>query len=140
MRLRSRIEHGVVVLEYLTQESDLGWRHAVHGGISMLLLDEVMTWAAILSARRACLAAEISVRMKRPVSVGRRVRAEGRASAGKTRLVLTEGRRLGLDGDVLALATGKYLPMPAEQVAGCADDFVTGPHTLDPKTILSLSD
>ena len=48
LRLRSRVEGDRIVLSHVTRDSDLGYRHLVHGGISMTLLDEVMTSFAIL--------------------------------------------------------------------------------------------
>jgi uncharacterized protein (TIGR00369 family) len=125
LRLRSRLENGIVVLEYTTRETDLGWRHLVHGGVSMTLLDEVMTWAAIIAARKACVAAEMTSRLVEPVAAGCLVRAEGWVTTARSRLVLTEGRLQGDAGKVLARASGKYVPMPAEQVTLCASDFVT---------------
>jgi acyl-coenzyme A thioesterase PaaI-like protein len=124
LRLRSRVERGVVVLDYVTRESDLGWRHIVHGGITMTLLDEVMTWAAILHTRTACVAAEMTTRLRRAVEVGMRLRVEGRCEAGKARLVMTTGQVMGEDGAILATAAGKYMPMTDAQVSLCATDFV----------------
>ena len=136
LHLRSRLEGEWVVLDYTPRESDLGWRHLVHGGIAMTLLDEVMTWAAIVAARRACVAAEVSARLKKPISVGQTLRVEGRAIEVKARLITTEGR-IRVDGlGTLVEAAGKYMPMPADQVAFCADDFITGPDTLDPGELM----
>lgn len=136
--MKSRVESGVVVLDYQISEADVGWRHTVHGGISMTLLDEVMTWAAILAGRRPCLAAEINVRLRRTIGVGSRLRVEGRAVGGKARLILTEGRILDLEGATLATASGKYIAMPAEQFQICKEDFVTAPETIDPRDLFEF--
>jgi uncharacterized protein (TIGR00369 family) len=130
LQLRSRIEGDRVVLDHLTRESDVGWRHLVHGGILMTLLDEVMTWAAILSAKKACVAVEVTVRLKAPVAVGRRIRVEGWKGSGKSRVVVAEGRIVDEDGVVLATATGKYMAMPSDKVTFCSEDFVMGPDTV----------
>lgn len=124
LRLRSRIEGDRVVLQHTTREADLGYRHIVHGGICMTLLDEVMTWAAILTLRRACVAAELTVRLKEPVTAGQRIRVEGWISAARTRLVAAEGAVLDPAGRVLAVASGKYVAMPAEGASLCTKDFV----------------
>ena len=139
LKLKSRVDGGQVVLDYTPRVTDLGWRHLVHGGIAMTLLDEVMTWAAILAARRACVAAEMTVRLKKPIAVGDPLRIEGWVIAGKTRMLLTEGRILNRQGEELVTASGKYLPMPADQVSLCRDDFVSAPGTLDPRDILGLA-
>ena len=136
LRLKSRMEDGMVVLDYTTRERDLGWRHSVHGGITMTLLDEVMTWAAILSARRACVAAEVTTRLKRPIDMGVTLRVEGRVTTARPRLHLTEGRVLNPEGTVLATASGKYVPMPAGQYALCEDDFITDPASIAPGRLM----
>ncbi|MBN1558478.1 MAG: PaaI family thioesterase [Lentisphaerae bacterium] len=136
LHVRSRIENGAVVLEYTPRESDLGWRHAVHGGITMTLLDEVMTWAAIVAARRACVAAEVRVRFKRPVAVGQRLRVEGRIREAHGRLLVTDGFARDPDGRTLAMAKGKYMPMTGEQYRLCAEDFVSGEGALDPGAVM----
>jgi uncharacterized protein (TIGR00369 family) len=131
LRLKSRLENGAVVLDYTTREADLGWRSLVHGGISMTLLDEVMTWAAIIAARRACVAAELTVRLKAPVRVGQRLRVEGESSGGASRIVKTSARMTDEEGRELATATGKYVPMRSAEASLCADDFVTGQGALE---------
>jgi len=135
-QLKSRIENGIVVLDYTTRESDLGYRHIVHGGIAATLIDEVMTWAAILAARRACVAAEMTTRLRHPVVVGQKLRVEGKVTGGKRRLLVTEGVILDDQGRQLVTGTGKYMPMTSEDATLCADDFVTGPGALDIDTLL----
>lgn len=135
LRLKSRIENGRVVLDYTAREADLGYRHIVHGGILATLLDEVMTWAAILSIRRVCVAAELTTRLKHPVKVGRRLRVEGWVARKTSRLILVEGRITGEDGSVAATAEGKYMPMPADQVELTEKDFVVSPDAIHPSRI-----
>jgi acyl-coenzyme A thioesterase PaaI-like protein len=137
LRLRSRVEGDSVVLDYTTREADLGWRHIVHGGIAMTLVDEVMTWAAMLAVRRACVAAEMTSRLKKPIRVGERLRVEGAAVERKPRLILTEARILDEHGDVRVTATGKYVPMPDDQFPLCSTDFVVNPEAVDLDRILA---
>jgi len=137
LRLNSRREDGLVVIDYTTRDVDRGWRHIIHGGIAITLLDEVMTWAAIIQARCACVSAEISTRLKKPITVGQTLRIEGETAGGKARLILTEGRILDESGVVLATATGKYLPMPAENLALCEKDFVITDDCIQPSEIFN---
>lgn len=130
LHLRSRVEGDRVVIRYTPRDADLGWRHIVHGGLSMTLVDEVMTWAAILALQRACVAAEITVRLKQPVQSGQPIRVEGWTVDRKSRLALTEGRIIDAAGTVLATGTGKYVPMAAGELPMCADDFVKHPDAL----------
>jgi acyl-coenzyme A thioesterase PaaI-like protein len=129
-RLKSRVEQGIVVLDYTPQARDLGYRHLVHGGIAMTLLDEVMTWAAILGLRSMCVAAEMTTRLCEPMAAGERLRIEGWLSGGRKRLVTTTGTIRDGAGTTLATASGKYMPMPEGGRAECAEDFVTGAGSL----------
>ena len=136
LHLKSRVDNGRVALDYTTREADLGYRHIVHGGIAMTLLDEVMTWAAIVDVRRACVAAEISVRLRKPIRVGQRLRVEGAIEARKSKILLTCGEIKDETGQVLATASGKYVPMPSDQVSLCTKDFVPSAEALDPAMLL----
>ncbi len=135
LRLKSRHEQGLVVIRYAPRDADRGWKEIVHGGIATTVVDEVMTWAAILYARRACVAAELSVRMLRPITVGQRLRFEGDVAAGKARLIQTRGRILDEAGTVFFEATGKFVPMAASVAAACAADFVEGPDAIPVREI-----
>jgi acyl-coenzyme A thioesterase PaaI-like protein len=126
-KLRSSFENGRVSLEYTTDPSDSGWRGVMHGGLTMTLLDEVMTWAAILNARKGCVAAEFTTRLKQPIRVGERVRVEGWVVSNRRRLMLVEGQVLSAEGDVLAVASGKYTPVADEVHDGFEKDFVSAP-------------
>jgi acyl-CoA hydrolase len=73
-------------LDYQPREADLGSRHIVHGGLAITVLDEVMTWAAILAAGRVCVAAELTVRLKQPIRLGLQLRVEGWVAEADPRL------------------------------------------------------
>ncbi|MEI7879795.1 MAG: PaaI family thioesterase [bacterium] len=130
LRGRSCVEEDRIVLTHVPREADLGYRHLMHGGISMTLLDEVMTWAAILTFKRASVAAELTVRLQKPIVVGQKIRVEGWISRAKSRLVETEGRIVDARQTVLATAGGKYIPMPGEDMHLCLRDFVESPGVI----------
>jgi len=135
LHLRSRLEGGRVVLEYTTRSEDAGYAGIVHGGVLATLLDEVMTWAAIVRQRRLCVAGEMSIRLKAPVPTGEKIRVEGFVVRGGKRLVVTGGRVTNADGRVAAEAEGKYVPM-SEGGEYCFSDFVRDPAALAPEEIL----
>lgn len=124
LRTRSRVEDGRVVIDYAARPEDCGYRNRVHGGLAMTLADEVMTWAAILSSRRLCVAAEMTTRLRRPMSAGETYRIEGWVVRASGRLIRTEARISGADGVERVRTEGKYLPMPEEEWAQCEKDFV----------------
>lgn len=136
LHLRSRIENGRVILDYTPREADLGYRHIVHGGIAITLLDEVMTWASIVAARRVCVAAELTTRLKKPIVVGQILRVEGWVTRQTSRLILTEGVILDSARQPLLTAEGKYMPMPADQIELTQKDFVISPEAIQPHEII----
>ena len=133
---RSRIEDGRVMLDYTTRESDRGYRHIMHGGIAVTLLDEVMTWAAISATGRVCVAAELGARLKQPIRVPEQLRVVGWTTRVTSRLIMTEGRIIGPDGAERLTATGKYVPMPEDQLELTEKDFVLSGDTIPPKEIM----
>ena len=130
LRLRSRLTNGRVILEYTTQKEDVGYKHIVHGGIAATLLDEVMTWAAIVASSKICVAAEMTTRLRKPLEVGVAVQAEAEVKKVTSRLILTEASIIDADQTVYITASGKYMPMPRESVELTEKDFVFHPDCL----------
>ena len=135
LRLRCRLEGGRAVLEHTAREADLGWKTFVHGGIIMALLDEAMAWAAMVSARRPCVTAEMTARLRRPATVGMRLRVEGEVRERGSRILITAGRILDDQGRELAGASGKFVPMSPEQAGPWIHDLIAGPDTLLPEDL-----
>ncbi|MFO7870390.1 MAG: PaaI family thioesterase [Kiritimatiellia bacterium] len=137
LRLKSRLEDGTVYMDYTPRREDLGYSNLIHGGITMALMDEVMTWAAIIRAQAPCVAAVFNCRLRRPVTVGMPITVEGRVQKSKARLVLTHGIvRKKDDSSVLATANGKYVPMKADDLRAVSKDFVEHPSAIALSRIL----
>jgi len=135
-RLRSRVENGVVVIDYIVKPEDAGWKEMAHGGISMILMDEVMTWAAMLFLHNACVAAEITCRMRKPIRINTKLRVEGWVCKGREKLVLTGSHILDEKEEILSVSSGKYFPMLPAEYNFCKSDFVS--DSLDPDIIASI--
>ncbi len=135
LHLRSRIEEGRVVLEYRTQKSTAGYRNVVHGGIAMTLVDEVMTWAAIVSMRKRCVAAEMTSRLKHPIGLGQDLRVEGWVTRSTPRLCFTEAAIYNKKNVIMISAKGKYMPMPNDQAGLLEKDFIVSPDAIHPGDI-----
>ncbi|MDD5656561.1 MAG: PaaI family thioesterase [Elusimicrobia bacterium] len=138
LRARCRLEGGRAVLEHAARPADLGWRDFVHGGVTMALLDEAMAWAAMARSRRPCVTAELSARLRRPVLVGMRLRAEGEVVRAGPRMVLAAGRVLGEAGEELASATAKFIPMDPERSTGWLADLVWEGSSFKPEQLFDL--
>jgi acyl-coenzyme A thioesterase PaaI-like protein len=135
-RLRSRVENGQVRLDYTPRPEDTGYRAIVHGGVVMTLLDEVMTWAAILESRGIAVAAELTTRLHAPAAAGEPLAFAAWVVRANRRLVLTEGtvHRAGI---LVASASGKYMPAPGDGAARFQErDFVRDPAALDPALLI----
>ena len=122
-----------------------GWEGMAHGGIVCTILDEVMAWA-LVDHDIWGVTARMNVEFKRPVPIGRPIRAEGRVTSARRRLVGAEGVVLdGADGTVLARAEATFVGAsearkaelkarygfdlgPADSgLPGMVDDHVPGP-------------
>ncbi len=101
-----------------------GWSQVVHGGIVATVLDEVMTWAAIIASHRPCFAADFGVRLLRPLAPGAACVVAGRVAADRRRILDVESWLKGEDGVEYARGSGRYVPLPAEQIAAFRQDFV----------------
>ena len=126
LHVHSRVEaDGRVVVDYTPRAEDCGYRGIVHGGLLMTLLDEAMTWAALLESGRLCVAAELTTRLLKPAAPGVPLRVEARVTASG-RLYKVEGTATDAAGGIAARATGKYMPMPGSLLRECEKDFVPG--------------
>jgi uncharacterized protein (TIGR00369 family) len=86
-----------------------GWEGIAHGGIVCTILDEVMGWA-LIDRDMWGVTARMNVEFKRPVPIGRRIRAEGRVLQVRRRLVEAEGVILDPgDGSILARAQATFV-------------------------------
>ncbi len=92
-----------------------GWEGIAHGGIVCTILDEVMAWA-LVGQDAWGLTARMTVEFKRPVPVGAHLRAEGRMTEARRRLLTTTARLLdATNGEVLATAEALYVAAPSDR-------------------------
>jgi len=87
-----------------------GWKGITHGGFLSMLLDEVMAHACLglvggivagSDEAPGAVTGDITVRFKKPVPTGSRVRIQAKVAEVKGRMLLTEGR-VELEGGVIA--------------------------------------
>ena len=93
-----------------------GWEAVAHGGIVCTLLDEVMAWAVIGRGTWG-VTARLNVTFRRPIPVGRAIRAEGWVVDENRRAHRAEGRILdAANGEVLASADSTFVAVPPGEV------------------------
>jgi acyl-coenzyme A thioesterase PaaI-like protein len=94
-----------------------GWEGITHGGIVATILDEVMAWS-LASADAWGFTARMSIEYRKPTPIGRPIRAEGRITDRRRRVMETAATLVDAEsGDVLATATGTYVAAPADRQA-----------------------
>jgi len=86
-----------------------GYREIAHGGIVMMLLDEVMAHACRFINEKAMTAA-VDVRFRAPVPLGRELTVRGRYKERRRKFLYLEGS-ISLDGTVLATAEGTFVSL-----------------------------
>jgi uncharacterized protein (TIGR00369 family) len=96
------------ITEVIASAQFEGYKGLYHGGILAALLDEVMI-KAVLARGIFAVTAEMTIRYKRPIKTGERVRLIGKITSHKGRLYLTDGEALGDDDLPFATATGSYI-------------------------------
>lgn len=93
-----------------------GWEAVAHGGIVCTLLDEVMAWAVIGRGTWG-VTARLNVTFRRPIPVGRPIRAEGWVMEENRRVHRAEGRVVDAEsGEVLASAESTFVAVPPDEV------------------------
>jgi uncharacterized protein (TIGR00369 family) len=104
-----------------------------HGGILCTILDEVMAWSVIGQGVWG-VTARMTVDFRRPVPVGRPIRAEGEVSSTSRRLYRAAGRiRDAATNEVLATSEGTYLAAPPERLAELKARYRLRPADEDPE-------
>lgn len=109
IRLALNIEPSRCWTELALDRRFEGWEGIVHGGIVSAILDEVMVWSLIRHDSWG-VTAKLEVQFRRPVEVGRRIRAEGWLTEIRRRTERTAGRLLDAEtGEELATAHALYM-------------------------------
>jgi acyl-coenzyme A thioesterase PaaI-like protein len=120
-----------IELPFVARRELAGWNGVIHGGLVATVLDEVMTWAAIVDSRRPCFAAEFGVRLQKPLPPLTRCVAVATLVANRRRVLDTQAWLEDEDGLVYARATGRYVPVPSGRSHHLRHDFVIGDGCYD---------
>lgn len=85
-----------------------GWRGVAHGGVAMMLLDEVMAYACIFGGDVG-VTASCEVRFRKPIPLGELLVVRGRITDRKRKLIYLEATLALEDGTLLATAEGTFV-------------------------------
>ena len=107
----------------------VGFREVIHGGIISTLLDEIMVWACVVQTKRFAYCAELNVRFLKPARPGEETICTAELVENRRdKIFLAKSELKNLSGEILATATGKYLPIKNIEATDMATDFVDDPR------------
>jgi acyl-coenzyme A thioesterase PaaI-like protein len=117
LRLQLHADESGCWTELVLPDRFQGWESVAHGGIACTILDEVMAWSVIGRGTWG-VTARLNAAFRRPIEIGRDLRAEGWVTDDRRRAIHTAGRIIDrASGEVLATADGVFMAVPAEQLA-----------------------
>ena len=127
LKLRFETDGRIVTTRFTPKPEHVGFKRVIHGGILATLLDEMMVWACAVQTKRFAFCAELTVRFQQPARPGEEISATAElADNRRGKIFQAKGELRNPKGEVLATATGKYLPVPETDRAEMATDFVGG--------------
>ena len=125
LKLRFETDGRRVYTHFTPRPEHIGFRNVVHGGILSALLDEIMVWACMVVTKRAAYCAELNVRFLKPVRPGDHLVTTAELITNRRdRIYETAGDLKNEAGDVVATATGKYMPAKKEETANLLADVI----------------
>jgi len=124
LQLAFETDGRIATTRFVPQPHHIGFREVVHGGLLSTVLDEIMVWACTVQTGRFAYAAELTVRFQQPARPGEElVFTAELVSNRRDRIYEARGEVRNPAGQVLATATGKYIPIPPDTVRGMLADF-----------------
>jgi acyl-coenzyme A thioesterase PaaI-like protein len=120
LKIRFRNEGGVARAEFTPDKLYQGWSGVLHGGITMSLLDEAVSYAVLFAGINA-ITAKMDVRIRQLIPIGEPLSITGTIAQKKGKLVVTEGAIFLKDGTLAAEATAKQFVVDARIKNGSND-------------------
>ena len=121
LKLRFKTDGRVVEARFVPGAQHIGFKKTVHGGLIATVLDEVMVWACGVATRRFAFCAELNVRYLNPVRPGDETLAVAELVANRRNKIFDAKSELRRStGDLLATATGKYIPVKEPTCRECS--------------------
>ena len=105
---------GEVAAIYRCTETMAGWPGIQHGGITAALLDEASAYVPYYMGLTA-VTARLDIRYHQPIRVGEWLRVTGKLTRQTSRLIETESRITGENGELKAQATASMMILSRKQ-------------------------
>jgi uncharacterized protein (TIGR00369 family) len=131
LNLRFQTDGKQVATRFTPRPGHIGFKQVVHGGILATVLDEIMVWACVVQTRRFAFCAEMKVRFLKPARPNEELAVQAELTANRRNKIYEAKAELrNPDGELVAAATGKYLPIKDASLREMAADFVGDPNWL----------
>lgn len=125
LNLRFETNGRIVRTQFTPRPEHIGFKGVVHGGILATVLDEIMVWACVAATKRFAFCAGLNVRFVKPARPGGQVIATAELTANRRDKVFEASAELkDQSGELLASATGKYLPIKEADLAAMSEDII----------------
>lgn len=125
LKLRFTTDGKIVQTRFRLGPAHIGFHGIVHGGILTTVLDEIMVWACAVPTRRFAVCAELTVRFLNPARPEDEIIAAGEMLVNrKNRIFEAKAALADPLGRKFAEATGKYLPIPKNELTGMMADLI----------------
>lgn len=117
LRLRFQSDGNTVRTRFTPRAEHIGFKGVTHGGILATVLDEIMVWSVAVAARRFAYCAEMTVRFLQPAKPDEELMVSAELVANRRNKIFeARGDLRNSAGEIVATASGKYLPVPADQL------------------------
>ncbi len=130
LRFAADVESGTITADFAPSDHHAGYPGILHGGAVGAALDEAMFWAATYATRRMHMSVDLSVRYRAKTMTGAPYRLVARLDEQRGAMCLTSAELSDAAGTVCASATGKFLPLPAADVARVLADVCDDTATI----------
>lgn len=94
-----------------------GWSKLVHGGVISTILDETMSWAAIILTKRFILTKKMTIEFQRPIYVESALCGIGSIKEKTGRKAIVTGELFDDQGRLCATAEGAFVLFTKDQFA-----------------------
>ncbi len=122
LRLRFERDGDRVFTSYTPRSEHQGFPGYLHGGVISALLDETMSRVSLLEGRWT-MTARLDVRYRKPIYVDQAVRAFAEKRSERRGVVEAVGWVELPDGSTAAEATGTFVPVKDETLAGMSEGY-----------------
>ncbi len=129
LNLRFETDGRAVHGRFRLRPEHVGFKNVIHGGILSTLLDEIMVWACVVQTKQFAYCAELSVRFVKSVRPGEEIAGTAELVENRRNKIFDARAELkNAAGEILATATGRYLPIKNIEATDMATDFVGDPR------------